>query len=258
MFSNKIHSLFFTKFVFFNKTEMNNEEENYLTYFLDAWPIVFSFVKDKGDWKCLKLTCKTFRDIGDKTFHPTIESLKFSVRKNYLESVRFVINDGIDPSADNNYAIRKASEHGRLEVVKELLKDKRVDPAANINYAIENASNNGHLEVVKELLKDNRVDPSVRNNYAIVSASEYGHLEVVKELLKDKRVDPSAHNNWAIQSASKNGYLEVVKELLQDPRVDPSVNDNDATKWASLYGHSEIVNVLSKDIRVSSKNPPLL
>ena len=47
-----------------------------------------------------------------------------------------------------------------MEVVQELLKDKRVDPSANNNYAIRWASEKGHLEVVQELLKDNRVDPS--------------------------------------------------------------------------------------------------
>src|SRR5690606_17610592 len=64
------------------------------------------------------------------------------------------------------------------------------------------ASVHGHLEVVQELLKDKRVDPSARDNYAIQYASSNGHLEVVKELLKDKRVDPSAENNEAIQYVS--------------------------------------------------------
>ena len=72
-------------------------------------------------------------------------------------------------------------------------------PTKSLRYA----SLNGRLEVVRELLKDSRVDPSVVNNYAIQWASRNGHLEVVRELLKDSRVDPSASNNYVIQCASR-------------------------------------------------------
>ena len=40
---------------------------------------------------------------------------------------------GVDPSVDDNFAIRSASKNGRLEVVSLLLKDKRVDPSARDN-----------------------------------------------------------------------------------------------------------------------------
>src|SRR5690606_36616559 len=60
--------------------------------------------------------------------------------------------------------LRYASREGNLEVVQELLKDIRVDPSAEDNFAIRGASSYGHLEVVRELLKDKRVDPSALNN----------------------------------------------------------------------------------------------
>jgi hypothetical protein len=44
--------------------------------------------------------------------------------------------------------------------VKLLLADERVDPSANDNYAIRFAAKNGHKEVVKILLADERIDPS--------------------------------------------------------------------------------------------------
>lgn len=45
-----------------------------------------------------------------------------------------------------------AARNGQLEVVRELLKDKRVDPSANNNSAIRLAIENDHLGVVRELL----------------------------------------------------------------------------------------------------------
>ena len=126
----------------------------------------------------------------------------------------------VDPSANDNYAIRLASHYGQFEVVKILLADKRVDPSADDNFAIRWASRYGHLEVVKILLLDKRVDPCVCHNFAIQMASHNGHLEVVKILLADPRVNPSADNNWAIRKASENGHHEVVEILLADPRVE--------------------------------------
>jgi hypothetical protein len=115
----------------------------------------------------------------------------------------------LNPSVDNNLAIRCASENGNLAVVNRLLQDERVDPSANNNWAIRWASQNGHLAVVDRLLQDTRVDPSACNNCAIRWASEYGNLAVVDRLLQDPRVDPSADNNWAIRWASQNGHLAV-------------------------------------------------
>jgi hypothetical protein len=45
-----------------------------------------------------------------------------------------------------------------LEVVKALLSDPRVDPSADNNYAIRYASQNGYLEVIK-LLKEHEQKP---------------------------------------------------------------------------------------------------
>ena len=65
-----------------------------------------------------------------------------------------------------------------------LLEDGRVDPSADDNYAIKGASQNGHVEVVKLLLEDGRADPSANDNYAIRKASKNGHAEVEELLFK--------------------------------------------------------------------------
>jgi hypothetical protein len=61
------------------------------------------------------------------------------------------------------------SKKGRTTVVERLLADPRVDPAANDNYAIRLASQNGHATVVDVLLADPRVDPAVDDNKTILA-----------------------------------------------------------------------------------------
>ena len=112
-------------------------------------------------------------------------------------------------------------KHNDIETLNYVL-ERNMDPSANDNYAIRLASLNGHLAVVDRLLKDPRVDPSANDNYAIRLSSYYGHHLVVDRLLQDPRVDPSAADNEAIRAANSN---LVVDRLLKDPRVDPNARE---------------------------------
>ncbi len=53
-----------------------------------------------------------------------------------------------DPSEIDNNAIKTASEHGHLDVVKLLVQDPRVDPNANDDESLKLAYVNGHVDVV--------------------------------------------------------------------------------------------------------------
>ena len=150
--------------------------------------------------------------IGPTAF--LLQCAKHNHWKRYLCIYKYY-HTGVDPSDNDNYAIREASRNGHTEVVKLLLADPKVDPSASNNDAIRWASQNGHTEVVKLLLTDHRVDPATWNNEPIRYASQNGHAEVVKLLLADPRVDPSAENNYAIKLATRNGHSEVVKLLLE-------------------------------------------
>lgn len=109
---------------------------------------------------------------------------------------------------------------GHIEILERLLQCEDVDPAADNNCAIRWASEKGHFSVVERLLLFDGVDPTAKDNYAIKLASQNGHLAVVKRLLQCKGVNPTAKDNYAIQSASRNGHLSVVERLLQCEGVD--------------------------------------
>ncbi len=128
----------------------------------------------------------------------------------------------VDPSIDNNYAIRTASEKGYLEIVELLLQDPRVDPCVNNNYPIRIASKMGHLETIGLLHRSPR---EARINYTVedinrpVPTSENKYFGIIKLLLQDSRVDPSVDNNYLVRMASQNGLLDIIKVLFQGSRV---------------------------------------
>ena len=164
---------------------------------------------------------KNMTKYGNFTDFTRYESIYVEADKtDILNNVKWLLNQGFDPSANDNYTIRLASRYGFTDVVKLLLSDSRVDLSTDDNEAIHLASNYGHTEIVKLLMSDPRVDPS--DNEAIRLASRNGHIEIVKLLLGDPRVDPSANDNYAIRWASFNDYTEIVKLLMSDTRVGPT------------------------------------
>ena len=72
---------------------------------------------------------------------------------------------------------------GHTDIVRILLWGDEVDPCADDNYAIRKASENGHTDIVQILLACADMDPSVKDNYAIRKARKHGHTEIVQMLL---------------------------------------------------------------------------
>lgn len=59
------------------------------------------------------------------------------------------------PQLDSDF--KHAAYHGDIETIRTLLGNPRVDPTTEDNYAIRWASLRGHIEVVRLLLGDPRV-----------------------------------------------------------------------------------------------------
>jgi len=108
-------------------------------------------------------------------------TMKDCIDSNSPECVKWLLNNGYDVHAKDDYALRYASRYDHLEVVKVLL-EKGADAHAQNDGALRWASEKGHLEVVK-LLLDAGADVHADDDVALRWASTKGHLEVV-ELLK--------------------------------------------------------------------------
>jgi len=124
---------------------------------------------------------KIYRNPGDPIkwkAHQVILKKRYKITAKKIEQL---ILEGADVHADNDCALRWASENGHLNLVKVLL-ENGADVHAKDDCALMRASNNGHLDVVKVLLK-NGADVHADNDCALRWASENGHLNLV-DLLK--------------------------------------------------------------------------
>ena len=69
------------------------------------------------------------------------------------ETFKYLVKNGVDIKAGDNFAVRWASIYGHLDVVKYLV-ENGADIKADNNYAVSWASINGHFDVVNYLVEN--------------------------------------------------------------------------------------------------------
>jgi hypothetical protein len=88
--------------------------------------------------------------------------------------------------------------NNNLKKAKKLLSNNKVNPSLDNNYAIRLSASCGYTSIVEILLNDKRVNPNVLRNIPLMDAITEGCFNVVELLLKDERFDPTDYNNTAI------------------------------------------------------------
>lgn len=88
-----------------------------------------------------------------------------------------------------------------MEVIKILLNDERVDPSAQDNEAIREACEIGYVQVVQLLLKDERVDAdSIKENKFVfaVLLDEDNRVGAIRRILTetDENGERKVKANW--------------------------------------------------------------
>lgn len=165
----------------------------------------------------------------------------------------------VDPTDEDNEAIRWASEVGATDIVALLLTLPGVDPLADDNYAFIMCCANGHLETAK-LLLEHGADPTADNNAPLKLACEEGRTAII-ELLLSYNVNVSVSNNLPLRNAVRKNHLEIVKLLLNTGKTNPGDNGNECIIQASKRGFLEIVKLLLTYRQVNpgvKNNKPLI
>lgn len=95
--------------------------------------------------------------------------LEHAVRNNLLQVTRVLLT-AVDYN-DLSSTLLRAVTDGRTEIVKLLLAQPQVDPSANENEALKSAKQHGHEEIVQLLIQHPSVDPIASAELKIWSAA---------------------------------------------------------------------------------------
>jgi hypothetical protein len=124
-----------------------------------------------------------------------------AIKNNCPNIVEQCIKEGYDPSENDNQPIIEASGSGHLNVVKLLLKDPRVDPSAQGNWAIRRAYIYRYPDITKFLLKQ----PAVLKSLSLEDRKKFKNIkkQIIKETMRLEEFLKSININNLIKN-SKN------------------------------------------------------
>lgn len=130
---------------------------------------------------------------------------------------RLLLRDDIQPSS----GLRAAIFGGHADIVRMLLADHRVDPSADNNFAIRWACATGQFDIVKHLLEFPQVDPLACGQEALNTACAFGHDRIVQLLVRDWRVLEAGRPALvtAVHFAHAFRRVQVLRVLISDDKL---------------------------------------
>ncbi|KAJ3026862.1 hypothetical protein HDV00_011574 [Rhizophlyctis rosea] len=146
--------------------------------------------------------------------HPRI--LADTVRRGHVETVKLLLNSGVDVTGFHRRTLTVAVRKGHFEIVRLLL-----EAGAGVHLrdrygklALAVAAWGGNVGIVKLLLEAGAevCEEGGKAGSALFNAALKGHLDVVK-LLVQSGADVCARKGRALLLAAKWGHIEVVKFL---------------------------------------------
>jgi len=106
--------------------------------------------------------------------------------KGYMKAVKALLVLGANPSAFENAPVRAAVYYNRPEILRVLLKDRRINLDRIAEYAMSWGIRKGYNDIIDIVLNIKGVDP-VMEGKPIKYALAWGKKDVVSKLLKDER-----------------------------------------------------------------------
>jgi len=203
-------------------------------------------------WFKVKMTCKKFLICSKSAFDLSIyasNDLIWSIEKGRLECVKDLLkNPGIDPILCEDSAIRQACNRGYFEIVKELLKDPRVDPSASGNYCLRISCERGYVKIVRILIKDQRVDPIYAQNTPITNASINGHFLTVRTLMKNEKIYKficcnASHIHALLSYPQKYNHRKTANEFIKYPQLLKTISEYYTTMRFDLMKDSKTLHI---------------
>ena len=176
-------------------------------------------IRNDTDWKRIYYLLVTRQEWMSEHWSPGMSDI-FGIEGllEYTPAVEVFLELGHDPSMGASQSVRIAAKRGYIDTLKLLLKDDRVDPTAENNYALKKSAEQDQAESIKLLIQDRRVDPSYSDGsllYSLVIHNEDGkYSEILRTLLLDKRVRAKLDITRLFDVARLHGKGESEKIIL--------------------------------------------
>ncbi|AGC01669.1 ankyrin repeat protein [Acanthamoeba polyphaga moumouvirus] len=130
---------------------------------------------------------------------------------NKYQTFKFLIDNGVDITYNNNAAISLAVQHKNFDIVK-LLLDKGVDPSCHDNYVLKYAVYHDNIEIVKKLIQM-EVDPFPLQDFLLNICSQQNCFTTLKYLLE---LGLEVKDQTIIYRTIERNHKDCFKILIQN------------------------------------------
>jgi ankyrin repeat protein len=139
-------------------------------------------------------------------------------------------------------AVMKAAFYGYHDIVATLLQNGQISEDHR-GTAVVHAALYGRVQVIEMLLQKGSISKDDRGR-AVVNAAENGHLYVIDMLLQNGAQISDEHRGWAVMNAAENGNVQVIDTLLQNGAQISYDHRGWAVMHAVEYGDVQIIDTL--------------
>lgn len=146
-----------------------------------------------------------------------------------------IIKEKADIHYDNETALNNACREGHLEIVKYLIESPEIIEHANIHlklhgmndYPFVLASEHGKDDIVKYLIKlEGKDKPNIESGeYSVVK--QYllsGNLDMLKYIIEEENINLHLDNDYLFIFASKNKSYHIIEYLVLEKNIDINAN----------------------------------
>lgn len=177
---------------------------------------------------------------GTYTDDEIVDALICLVDDCYEPVTRYLIDNGANVHAADEYPLRYAIENGHESIVKYLIKKEANIHVQNGDVLIY-AADHG-LETIVRYLVENGADVHAQDDSALQYAAENGD-ESIMQYLVENGADIHAEDERALYVAARSGHESVVRYLVEKGADVHAKNDR-ALCIAAEYGNDPVVKYL--------------
>ncbi|MHA1353556.1 MAG: ankyrin repeat domain-containing protein, partial [Candidatus Heimdallarchaeota archaeon] len=176
--------------------------------------------------------------------------------------VKYLVEQGADIHAKDDYALRWSAAYGHIDVVKYLV-EHGADIHAEDDHAIQLSAENGNLKIVKYLV-EHGADIHAEDDYALRWSVENGHIDVVKYLslsINNGQLDFN-RNNYAehyefsalFNSLKDEGNKEKIRLWLENLKDWKIKLDDENKNGVSHYFEDDLISTIKKLEELSNED----
>ena len=141
-----------------------------------------------------------------------VNSNKSKDNLEFIEFVKYLLDNGADISANNHRIIKLAANNNLLDLFK-LLQEYGANIHVDDEYPLRKSCYLCNENIIKYLLENN-ADVHAKNDYCLRCVAEIGEAELV-ELLLQHGANVCVGNNILFKYAVKNSDIESIEHLIK-------------------------------------------